>query len=303
MDKKNYYTFENGTKMPKIGLGTFTMKTDSDKKMFQRAILELNYQHLDTASFYQNQTEIGESLQTLFKKSNYPREKLFITSKLWNHQKNNIEENLKKTLKELQLDYIDCLLIHWPFSQNELGKNAKPKKIPLFKIWKEMENCVKKGLCKNIGLSNFNCQIILDLLTYCEIKPCCNQIELHPFLNQKRLVDFLLSVGIVPVAYCPIGRPYMVGDQDNVLKDSLVLKLAQKYAKSPAQIVLNWALRRGHVVIPKSSDFSRLKENIQAGDFVMDDKDFDDVTLLNRNFRILDPIENSFLDLKYPLFE
>lgn len=300
---KKYYDFHNGSKMPVIGLGTFTMKTEEDKKMFKEAIINLGYRHLDTAAFYDNQKQLGQSIQEILETKKVKRSELFVTTKLWNHQKVDVEENLKKCLKELKLDYVDCLLIHWPFSQTEIGKNAKPQKTPLHIIWKKMENCVKKGLTKNIGVSNFNCQILIDLLTYCEIKPICNQIELHPYLNQKRLVDWLNKNNIAPVAYCPVGRPWMVKDKDNILKDQIIIDLAKKYDKSVGQIILNWALKRGHVIIPKSSNRNRLKENIESGDFVMEEVDYEKVTDLNRNFRILDPIDNEFLDLKYPLFE
>lgn len=300
---KKYYNFEDGSKMPVIGLGTFTMKTEEDKKMFNHAILDLGYRHLDTAAFYDNQKQLGESLKQILSTKKVKRSDLFITTKLWNNQKINIEQNLKKSLQELQLDYIDCLLIHWPFSQTGLGKNAKPQKTPLHIIWKEMESCVKKGLTKSIGVSNFNCQILIDLLTYAEIKPICNQIELHPYLNQKRLVNWLNSNNIAPVAYCPIGRPWMVKTENNILENKIILELAGKYKKSVGQIVLNWGLWRGHVVIPKSSNAGRLRENIEAGDYVMEEGDYERVMKVNRDFRILDSMDNTFLDLKYPLFE
>ena len=159
--------------------------------------------------------------------------------------------------------------------------------------WKVLEECVKKGMVKSIGISNFNCQATLELLTYAEIKPAVNQIEMHPYLTQTNFVNFMHRVKIYPEAYSPLGAPGTVGvprKEDKVLlKDPLVLELAEKYKKTPGQILINWGLARNTIVIPKSVTASRIKENFEAIGFTMEKEDVDKLTALNCDFRAFNP--------------
>lgn len=220
------------------------------------------------------------------------REELFITTKIYNDEKGKgqIESKLRDSLKSLKLDYVDLVLIHWPIG----ASNKDTKKItqtPLYQTWAEFEDCCKKGLCKSIGVSNFGVQLLLDLFTYCNIRPAVNQIEVHPYLNQDDLVKFCQDQGIVVEAYSPLGslgtldwRP----SKENLLEDKLLVDLAAKYKKTPAQIALNWGLKRNCVVIPKTEKKERLEENMAAINFTMEQEDYDKIMKLDKNMRFFD---------------
>lgn len=164
------YTLNDGTTMPALGLGTAHLH---DKSSIVNAILECGYTHIDTASMYKTEGIIGEALQESFAQGK-KREDIYIVTKIWHNEYGDIEGHLRKALEQLQLDYVNCFLLHWP-----AGYLASPK-VPLHKLWPEMERMVDLGLTKSIGVSNFNTQLIMDLLTYARIPPACNQIELNP---------------------------------------------------------------------------------------------------------------------------
>lgn len=164
------------------------------------AIMTAGYAHIDTAMIYKNEEVVGAALAECFQKGK-KREDIYVTTKLWHTQYADVEGAMRESLKKLGLDYVDLYLIHWP-----LMYYSDPQK-PLHVLWPEMEALVSKGLTKSIGVSNFNTQLIWDLLTYAKIKPVCNQIELNPQNPQVDLVKFLLAKNIVPVAYTPVARP------------------------------------------------------------------------------------------------
>ncbi|CAI2377282.1 unnamed protein product [Moneuplotes crassus] len=282
---ETHYTLNNGYKIPKVGLGTFDMKSVDE---VYTAIVECGYRHIDTANYYFNEDIIGEALQKVYKETDLKREDLFITSKIWGHQKKDVKGALNASLEKLQTDYLDLYLIHWPvaYEEDENGKKV-PLKIPNHVVWAEMEKLVNEGLIKSIGVSNFNVQTLLDMLAYCEIKPVCNQIELHPYLVQDELVKFMKDNDIIPVAYCPLIRAGL--EERNGPKDVFELEviqdLAKKYDKTPGQILLNWGLQRGHVVIPKSSKKSRLIENLACSSFTLDFEDVAKLSELDCNWR------------------
>ena len=194
-----YYTLNDGAKMPKVGLGVYLV--DSIDLIYEAIVTE-GYRHIDTASFYKNEELIGEALQKVFQNSDVKREDLYVVTKIWGDQRNDVEGAIKESLTKLNLDYVDLYLMHWPlaYKEDENG-NKFFDKIPIHKTWGEMELLVEKGYTKSIGVSNFNVQSIIDLLTYAKIQPVCNQIELHPYLVQDGLIDFLHKVNIRPVAY------------------------------------------------------------------------------------------------------
>jgi len=197
------FKLNNGLWMPKVGLGTFRIK---DKDSIVKAILEVGYRHIDTAWVYENEEVVGEAIKEAIEKSDgkIRREDLFVVTKIWHKMYEDPEAALREQLKKLQLEYVDCYLIHWP------GGFFAEKKKPLHVLWGQLESLVDKGLTKSLGLSNFNLQLIADLLCYARHKPVCNQIELHPFVVQEELVKFLFDQHIFPVAYCPLGRPTSV---------------------------------------------------------------------------------------------
>ena len=197
---------------------------------------------------------------------------------------------LNKTLKDLQFDYIDTYLIHFVYGGYDSATNTY-KGRPIHKIWAEFESLVDAGRIKNLGVSNFNCQAILDLLSYAKHKPVLNQIELHPCLQQKEFVEFMKKQNILPQAWSPFtlgSYPLVPKVQFNVFEEPLLKELSAKYNKSIGQIILNFELSVGMAVVPKTSNPNRLKENIASLEFAIEASDIEKLRQLNQNKRALD---------------
>ncbi|BES96974.1 unnamed protein product [Nesidiocoris tenuis] len=265
----------NGEKMPALGLGT-SGGYENEVKQAVRDALDLGYRHIDTAHFYKNEKEIGEAVNEKIKEGVVKREDVFLVSKLWNsfHGENMVQPALKRTLADLGVDYVDLYLIHWPFAYKD-GWDLEPRDSKgqlilsdsdFTKTWKAMEECVKLGLAKSIGLSNFNRKQIQRILDIAEIKPVTNQVECHPYLAIKEHVAFCQAKGIVVTAYRPIAGQSKLNDISPI-NDPLIQRLAEKHGKSPAQIMLRLQLQRGIVVIPKSTNKQRMKSNMEIFDF------------------------------------
>ena len=287
LTKQKFLTLNNGTTMPSIGFGTF--RGENLESLIKDAI-NTGYLHIDTASVYENEKEIGNALNDILTEGNVKREDLYITTKVWNNAKDDVEKSLKASLLDLKLTYVDLFLIHWPIGTfDPITKELK--QVPLHKTWKQMEECVNKGLCKSIGVSNFNVQLLLDLLSYAEIKPVCNQIEIHPYLIQKELVNICHRFEVKVVAFSPLCRGEARQNKSkDILQEPILKELAEKYEKSIGQIILNWHLSRGYSIIPKTSTVSRLKENFECDNFEMSNEDLEKISDLNCGFRCVDPI-------------
>ncbi|KAJ2688585.1 hypothetical protein GGH99_003001 [Coemansia sp. RSA 1285] len=253
----------NGNLMPEIGLGTW--KGDESGALVQtiKTAVDLGYRHIDCAPAYGNQREIGKALKEI----QVPRKELFIVSKLFenSHRPELVEGALDHILEELQLDYLDVLLMHWPFAlkpEADFGYSHKAKDIenvPIMDTWRAMEALVDKGKVRTIGVSNFNKNILEKMLPQCRIVPAINQIENHPYCQQKDIVEVCKKNDIVVTAYCPLG-----GVKINVMDDELIKRIADAHACTPAQVALSWILARGIAVIPKSSNPIRLKQNLKT---------------------------------------
>jgi aldehyde reductase len=274
--------FNNGQLFPVYGLGTWKSEPGQVTQAVKDAI-KIGYRHIDCAHVYGNEAEVGEALKSVLSDGTVKREELYITSKLWNtmHRPDLVEPAIKTTLKNLGLQYLDLYLVHWPFAFKEDG-DLFPKKadgtidnsdVDYVDTWKEMEGLVKKGLAKSIGISNFNKRQTERILQNCTIKPVTNQIEVHPHLNQQKLIDYLKTKDITVTAYSPLGS----GDS-KLMEDPKLKKIAEKYKKSTAQIVLKWAVQRGLIVIPKSVTKSRIQENFEIFDFKLTSED---IALMN----------------------
>ncbi len=291
---------ENHT-IPALGLGTWKSNKGEVATAVSEA-LKIGYRHIDCAPIYMNEQEVGTALGTALQSGAVQREELWITSKLWNnvHAKKHVRPALEKTLRELQLDYLDLFLIHWPvhFQPNVMfprrpEEYIAPADIPIGETWQAMETLVEKGLCRFIGICNFNLGRLQELKAQARIQPLMNQIELHPYLQQVEMLEYCRANGTLLTAYAPLGsgdRPAGMkkADEPSLLNHPTILEIAAKQRFTSGQVLLAWALSRGTVVIPKSINPGRLRENFAAADLSLDPDDIKAINTLEAGFRYVD---------------
>ncbi|XP_064630730.1 aldo-keto reductase family 1 member B1-like [Lineus longissimus] len=293
MANVTYQKLNSGHKVPAIGLGTWLPKPGDVATAVSHAI-KAGYRHIDCAYAYFNEEEVGKGIKEALDSGCCKREDLFVTTKLWNnyHRRDLITKVCKGSLEKLGLDYVDLFLVHWPTAYVEekedlpIGEDGKfivstAPNSGILDTWQGMEECVKLKLAKSIGVSNFNSKQIEKILKAAKIKPANLQIEAHPYFGNGKLVKFALDRGITVTAFSPFGSPdrdWAKPDDPFILKDEKVKKMAEKYGKTPAQVVLRWNLQRGLIVIPKSVTPSRIDQNIDVFDFKLS---ADDTKMLN----------------------
>ncbi|HZJ82428.1 MAG TPA: aldo/keto reductase [Clostridia bacterium] len=270
-----------GAEIPAIGLGTFGSDRYSGQDIANavKGAISVGYRHIDCASVYANEHLIGDALQEVMGEG-IKREELWISSKLWNdmHGEGDVLLSVAKTLKDLKLDYLDMYFVHWPFPNyhapgvdvDSRDPDAKPYIHEDFiKTWRQMEKLVDSGLVKHIGTSNMTIPKLELLLRDAKIKPACNQMELHPHFQQPELFEFVMDNGIVPIGYSPIGSPARP-DRDKTpedtvdIEDPIIVGIANRLGVHPAVICVKWAIQRGQVPIPFSTNPRNYLANLQS---------------------------------------
>ena len=298
-----YKTLANGCRIPAIGMGTFGSDRFNADQVAQgvKYAAEAGFRFFDCASVYGNEHLIGEVFADIMK-SGISREELFIDSKVWNDQHDNVINSCKKSLQDLKLDYLDLYFIHWPFSNYHAPGCSIDSRSPdaraysherFMHTWEQMEQLVKEGLVKGIGTSNMTIPKMELLLRDCNIKPVANEMECHPHFQQQAMYDFLTRNAIQPVGFCPIGSP-MRPDRDKAegdtcdIEDPVIIDIAQRLNVHPAVVCIKWAVQRGHIPIP----FSVVKEQIYSNitNIVIDpltDEEMSAIAAIDRNSRLI----------------
>lgn len=255
----------NGLKMPWLGFGVFQITDGQDVEQAVRDALEVGYRSIDTAAAYRNEVGVGKAIR----ESGIPRKDIFLTTKLWNadQRKQKVMEAFEESLERLGTDYVDLYLVHWPVA----GFYAKS--------WKVMEQIYQSGRAKAIGVSNFMVHHLEDILLDCQVVPAVNQVEFHPFLVQPELLKFCQENKIQVEAWSPLM-------QGQIVTNATVQKLAEKYRKTPAQVVLRWDLQHEVVTIPKSSHKTRITENAGIFDFELSPEDMNILDALDEGKRV-----------------
>ena len=273
-----YIELANGVMIPQVGLGVFRMDDEQVLSSVKSAIAN-GYRHIDTASFYDNEEAVGKAI----KESGIDRKYLFITTKVWNNVRGYDETmaQFNNSLQKLGLDYLDLYLIHWPapgFEEN----------------WRAMEDLYKAGKIRAIGVSNFKAHHIEQLMKTATIAPMVDQIETHPYLQEKDLHEYLQEKHIAHEAWSPLG-----GGINKVIDNPVIKEIADKYSKTPAQVILRWHIQRGEIIIPKSIHENRIKENIDLFDYHFDltPEEMTKIAALDSDKRIgPDPDDTAFLE-------
>lgn len=262
------YKLSNGVEIPCVGYGTYLTPADSTCIDGVVKAIEVGYRHIDTAFFYKNEKQVGEGIR----QSGIKREDIFVTSKLWNDDQ-GYEETLSafdKTMKNLGLDYLDLYLVHWPKPLKY--RDIFPTK--LLETWKAFEKLYKEGLIRAIGVCNSLPEHLKPLLEESEIKPMVNQLELHVGYRQEEAVEFSKANGLQVEAWSPLCKGRVMDNEE-------LMKVANKYDKTPAQILVRWSLQHNLLPLPKSVTPSRIEENSKVFDFNIEDKDMEFLDSLN----------------------
>lgn len=295
--------------IPAIGFGTWNDK-DAQEEAVLKA-LKAGYRHIDTARIYGTERAVGAAI----KQSGVPRSEIFLVTKLWNnsHSKGDVEKALDASLTDLGTDYVDLYLMHWPGAfkagdvltpRDDNGK-AIAADTDYVEAWKGMEGVFKSGKAKAIGVSNFSQAEMERLLKETDVVPAAHQMELHPYLQQRKFTDWHKSKGIHVTHYSPLGNANEIYDKGKaipkIIENPKLVEIGKKYGKTGAQVALAWGIARGHSVIPKSKTEHRIQQNLE-GDFELKAEDVEEIGKLDKAMRFNDPSAsfsyNCFTDLE-----
>ena len=314
--------------LPSVGLGFWKIPNESTAELALEAA-KIGYRHFDCASDYGNEPQVGQGLSQIQQDRICRREDLWVTGKLWNtyHRKEHVRLACERSLKDLQLDYLDLYLIHfpialayvpfehrypagWHYDPESKTPAMIPDAVPIYETWEAMERLVQAGLVRSVGVSNFGVSLLRDVLSYARIRPSVLQVESHPYLVQPKLLRYCQAEGIAYTAFSPLGAPSyipigMATEKDSAMNEPLVQSIAASHKKTAAQVLLRWGVQRGTAVIPKTSNPARLAENLNIFDFELTDDQMRGIAALDRNQRFNDPgvfCESAF-GCFYPIYE
>lgn len=316
------------TQPPPVGLGLWKIANDQAAQAVEAAI-DIGYRHIDSASDYGNEVFSGEGIASAISKKAVRREELWVTSKLWNtnHRAEHVRAACEKSMQDLKVDYLDLYLIHFPiaikyvdpqtrypagwfFDPEATAPKMEMDPVPIRETWEAMQNLVTAGLVRQIGVSNFNCSLVRDVLSYATIRPSVLQVESHPYLVQSKLLRYCQQEEIHVTAFSPLGAPSYVSigmatEADSVLTEPSLIAISAEVGCTPAQVVLAWGIQRGTSVIPKTTRPTRLKENLESRDFSLSIEQMQQIQSLDQNRRFNDPgvfCEQAFGSF-YPIYE
>lgn len=297
---------------PPVGLGLWKIDRPAVAGLVEEAV-RAGYRHLDSACDYGNEAEAGAGIRRALSAGLCRRDDLWITSKLWNtfHAPGHVRPACERTLRDLGVDHLDLYLVHFPIALEYVAPDVRyppgwffepdaprpgmrPARVPLADTWGAMEELVRAGLVRTIGVCNYGVSLLRDLLAYARVRPTVLQVELHPYLTQEKLLRFCRDEGITVTAFSPLGAPSyvplgMATAADGVLDHPVVVAAARDVGRTPAQVVLRWAVQRGTGVIPKTSRPERLRENMALFDFELTPGHMRAISALDRGRRFNDP--------------
>ncbi|MCR5651759.1 MAG: aldo/keto reductase [Lachnospiraceae bacterium] len=265
---ENYFTLSDGAKLPRIGFGTYNEEFSDNTKAIETAI-ECGYRFFDTASLYETERYLGAAVRS----SGLKREDFIIETKLWIDEMGyeGAKAAIEKSLKRLDMDYVDIYMIHWP---RQTGKDDEDWKKLDIETWKAMEEMVDDGRVKRLGVSNFLPHHLQNLLDNCRIAPVVDQLELHPGCSQERALHYCMKNKVLPMAWSPLGR----GRENALAGNEILPKLAKKYGRSIQQICLRFLIQRGILPIPKATTKEHMQSNLEVFDFALDGDDLSMLT-------------------------
>jgi D-xylose reductase len=305
-------TLADGGRLPAVGLGLWKVPRPAAADLVRQAI-RTGYRHLDCACDYGNEAEVGAGVAAALAAGECRRDDLWVTSKLWNtyHAREHVRPAVERSLRDLRLEYLDLYLVHFPIAQAfvpfetryppewffdpaESRPRMKFARVPLAETWGAMEDLVAAGLVRHVGVCNYGAALLRDLLAYARVRPAVLQVELHPYLVQEKLVRFARENGIAVTAFSPLAaQSYhaigMAKAGESVLNEVVVRDAAARHQKTPAQVVLRWAVQRGTAVVPKTVRPERLAENLALFDFELTADEMAAIAALDRNRRFNDP--------------